>query len=70
MKKSGLVKEIRNAAKAQGLSFDLDRQGASHEIWICGDTKVPMPRHTEITATTERLIRKQLEDALGKDWWR
>lgn len=70
MKRAALIKEIKAAAKARGKTFELLRQGASHEVWICNDIRVPVPRHREITPLTERLIRTELEEALGAGWWR
>jgi mRNA interferase HicA len=50
--------------------WQLDRQGASHEIWRCGRRLVPVPRHKEIGNTMVRTIFAQLEPEIGKDWWR
>ncbi len=69
MKRRDLLAEIANAAKAAGLRFDLDRQGARHEIWNCGGFRFPMPRHNEINEITAGGIRKELEVVLGLRWW-
>lgn len=70
MKRTSLIKEIRQAAKAAGVPFELERQGASHELWRCGTVRTAIPRHGEIGPKMAFEIRRQLEPALGKNWWR
>jgi len=48
----------------------LVRQGGNHEIWSCASTLVTIPRHREINELAAQAIMKDLEVALGKDWWR
>jgi hypothetical protein len=52
------------------MEFELVRQGASHEIWRCGTITVPIPRHGEIGPKMAFEIRRSLDPALGRDWWR
>ena len=70
MKRHELLWGIARAARAQGVVWQLHRQGASHEIWRCGKTLVPVPRHKEIGNTMAWTIFAQLEPEIGKDWWR
>lgn len=46
------------------------RQGGRHEVWLCGRTKVTIPRHREINEITAQAIFKTLEAELGHAWWR
>jgi len=48
----------------------MERQGKRHEIWRCGSTTFPVPRHREINELTAVGILKDLEGELGKDWWK
>ena len=52
------------------LPWELERQGANHEIWRCASTRVPIPRHAEIADRLARRIFAELEDDLGVQWWR
>jgi len=71
VKRVDLVREIRRAAKARGLTFEpIARTGGPHEMWICDGVRVPVPRHTELSSGVELSIRKDLEEVLGKGWWR
>lgn len=46
------------------------RFGNSHDIWTIGNSRIPIPRHSEINGKTAREIRKECEKELGKEWWR
>ena len=45
-------------------------QGARHEKWLVGETRITIPRHREINELTVRSILKHLEAEFGKEWWR
>lgn len=60
MKKKALEKEIRKLAKRYGTKAGIDRQGGSHEIWVCAGFKFSMPRHREINERTAQTILKDL----------
>ncbi|BDH08943.1 MULTISPECIES: type II toxin-antitoxin system HicA family toxin [Streptomyces] len=70
MKYRDLIKKIRDAAKPRGVAFDLVRQKGSHQTWVCGSTRVVIPKHTEINELTGQGICKALEPELGEGWWR
>ena len=70
MKRVELIRRARRAAGAAGLHFGLVRQGGSHEIWACGETRVTLPRHREINEQTVARIAHELEGELGRDWWK
>ncbi|MGW2916904.1 type II toxin-antitoxin system HicA family toxin [Streptomyces angustmyceticus] len=70
MKYRDLIKKIRDAAKARGVAFELVRQKGSHQTWVCGNTRVVIPKHTEINELTGQGICKTLEPELGEGWWR
>jgi len=58
VKRHQLLRGIAKAARAKGVVWQLDRQGAGHEIWRCGRTSVPVPRHKEIAdSVTKTLFR-------------
>ncbi len=64
------MRRIARAAKARHLVWRREREGRRHEIWLCGSTEFPVPRHKEINEFTAESIMKELETELGKDWWR
>jgi hypothetical protein len=70
MKRSELIRRIRRAARPAGLTFEFDRQGKEHELWVCGRAKVSIPRHREINERTAEGICRDLEPELGEGWWR
>lgn len=70
MKHRDLIKKIRDAAKAQGIPFEQLRQKGSHQYWVCGNTPVVIPKHTEVNERTGQSICKTLEPELGEGWWR
>jgi hypothetical protein len=64
MKRDDLLRRVARAARR------LERQGANHEVWICGPVNMTAPRHREINEMTAIGICRTLEKALGKGWWR
>jgi hypothetical protein len=53
------------------VDFHLLRQGARHEIWMCGHVLIPIPRHRELDEmTVEDGIFRRAEPVLGEGWWR
>jgi hypothetical protein len=70
VKRHELLGRIAKVARAQGIAWQLDRQGAGHEIWRCGRTAVVVPRHKEISDELARAVFTDLEAEFGKGWWR
>lgn len=70
MKRTDLLRKIARAADAKGQDLLLVREGASHSIYRCGPQNIVVPRHREINEITARAIMRDLEDVLGKDWWK
>lgn len=50
--------------------MELRREGSRHTIFAVGTFEFPVPRHSEINEYTAQAILKDLEQELGKDWWR
>lgn len=65
MKRTDLIRTIRKQAKAAGVSFELMREGANHEVWQIGGAQVMIPRHRELNAYTARGILADVERELG-----
>ena len=70
MKRTDHVREIRLAARGAGLELRLIREGAEHEIWLCGDVQIAIPRHRELTPGVVGNNRHKLITVLGDGWWR
>ena len=70
MRRADLIRRVRQAAKLRHRTWALHREGREHDIWMCGGTKVAIPRHREINPYTAEAIFKDLEAELGENWWR
>ncbi|MBT8223990.1 MAG: type II toxin-antitoxin system HicA family toxin [Dactylosporangium sp.] len=70
VKRTDLLRKIADAASAANIEFTLVREGGSHSIFQCGSQRVVVPRHREINELTTRGILRDLDDQLGKDWWK
>lgn len=65
-----MIKRISTAAKSQGLTWELERQGANHEVWSVDGLMIPIARHREFGNRVAEMIWKECEARLGEDWWR
>ncbi len=70
MKRADLIRKITEAAAGKGIDMALVREGGKHSIYRCGTQNVSIPRHREINEHTARGIMRDLDDVLGKDWWK
>jgi mRNA interferase HicA len=70
VKRRDLIKRIREAARARGLTLELVREGSKHSVFAVGGFEFTVPRHGEINEYTAHAIMKDLADQLGEDWWR
>lgn len=68
-KQRELLKRVRNAAKARGLTFELERRGGNHDVYSLDGLRVIVPRHREIGNQMATVIYRQCEPKLGKRWW-
>ena len=69
MKRTAVLKKIRQAAKAAGVEyreFELKRHTGLH----VGQVRTTIGRHNEIKEGDAQALYKQLEPALGKGWWK
>jgi hypothetical protein len=69
-KRTEVVKKITQAAKANGMSFIVKREGGNHTIYSLDGAMIPVARHTEISNRDALGIYKECEVKLGKGWWR
>jgi hypothetical protein len=66
-----IVKRISQEAKRQGQTFEFDREGANHSVWLLnGSTMIPIPRHRQVGEQLTEKIYKEFQDMLGTGWWR
>jgi mRNA interferase HicA len=70
VKRRDLIRKISEAAKNGGVDFGSVREKGPHSIYRCGTQNVVIPRHREIAELTAQGIMRDLDDVLGKDWWR
>ncbi|QIX48956.1 MULTISPECIES: hypothetical protein [Rhodococcus] len=68
-KRRDILKNLRNAAKAAGLTVEVT-EGGRHTIVTIDGLMIPVPRHNEIKELTTTAIYKEAADKLGKDWWK
>lgn len=69
MKRRAIIKKIREGAAAAGVPVTFT-EGTRHTLINCGGLQTTLGRHNEVADLMARVIFKQLEPALGKDWWR
>lgn len=70
MKRADLLKRIARASKRRGHTWSFVRPGAEHHVYRCGEVEVSIPRHREIGEGRALDIVHDLQDELGKGWWR
>lgn len=68
MKRSAVIKKIRQGAKNAGAAFEMSEL-TRHTGIRCGGVATTVPRHNEITEQMAETIYKQLAPALGERWW-
>jgi hypothetical protein len=68
MKRRAVLKIIRREAKRQGVGF-LEYERTNHTGIRVGDVETVIARHIEIHDIAVIKLFKQIEPALGKDWW-
>jgi hypothetical protein len=61
MKRDELLRRVARVARRRGAVWRLERQGANHEVWICGPVNVTVPRPREINEMTAIGICRTLE---------
>ncbi len=66
MKRTELIRSLRQYAKAADVVFEMIREGANHEVWSFGGSRLTIPRHREINEFTARAILKDARDSLGE----
>jgi hypothetical protein len=70
MKRRDVIKKIGDTAKRRGLSWELDRNGANHDVYTLDGLVIPIPRHREIGEQLAVALFKECESKLGRRWWR
>jgi hypothetical protein len=71
MKRTALIRKVREAAKNAGIRWELVASKGNHEKWRLGATvQVAIPRHSEINEITAEAILKDTEAELGARWWK
>lgn len=68
MKRTAVIKAIKQAARAQGLDFQRVEL-SNHTGIIVGDSPSTIGRHREIDEVTVGKFYKQFERVLGEAWW-
>jgi mRNA interferase HicA len=70
VKTASAIKKIAARAKSCGVTWRFVRHGGCHDLWCCGTTTVPIPRHRELGERLAEGIFRDLASELGDDWWR
>ena len=70
MTRAAFIRQVRAQAKSRDVPWRMVRQGAEHEVWMCGPVLVAIPRHRELTRGVVKDVRRKLEGILGKEWWK
>lgn len=61
---------ISQAAQLGGLEWVMVREGANHTVYALDGLRIPIPRHRDIDPQMARVIYKECEPKMGKDWWK
>ncbi|KAB1950026.1 ribonuclease PH [Brevibacterium linens] len=69
MKRTAVLKKLKQAAKAAGKDFSLTEL-TNHTGVTVGQTRSTLGRHSEIDDVTARKFFDQYAKELGKGWWR
>ncbi len=67
MKRSQVIKRLREAARAAGLDMEVVEL-TRHTGIIVGGHRSTLGRHSEVDEITVVKFFKQYEDVLGKEW--
>ncbi|MHA3683516.1 ribonuclease PH [Leucobacter sp. HY1908] len=69
MKRTAVLKKLRNEAKKSGVSY-AETELTNHTGIKIGNTKSTLGRHNEIDDLTARKFFDQFAAEFGKGWWR
>ena len=69
MKRSSVLKRLKDQAKGAGLAFSV-REGTRHTLVTVGDTTRTLGRHAEVPDGTAHAFFDQFADEFEKGWWR
>lgn len=69
MKRGEIIRKIRKAAKAAGVTVEIDEL-TNHTGLTVGGVSTTVSRSTSDFGQMAEVIFKQLEPALGEGWWR
>jgi mRNA interferase HicA len=67
MKRTDLIKRLRQIADDSDVVFALVREGANHEIWSFNGQRLSIPRHREINEYTARGIITTAQQTLEEE---
>lgn len=70
MRRRELLRTIAAEAADQGLSWELVRAGANHDIYRLDGLMIPIARHTDFGRRYVEKVLRECEVKLGKGWWR
>lgn len=69
MKRGAVLEKIRKAARQAGV-VHAEVERTNHTGLQVGAVRTTISRHNEIAEGTAEGLYRQLQPALGKDWWR
>ncbi len=69
MKRAAALKKIRKAAKDAGVMYQ-EEERTRHTGLMVGQVRTTLGRHSEVAEGTAEALYKQLQPALGKEWWK
>lgn len=70
MNRREVIKRIGKAAKAAGLKWEVQREGANHTVYSLDGLRIPISRGSSLDDGYARMVFKECEPKLGKGWWR
>lgn len=70
MKRRDVIRRLHQAAHDADVEVTIVRDTGPHTIYAVGGQRVSIPRHREVQQGTAEAIFRQVENVLGKGWWR
>lgn len=70
MKRRDVIGRIAKAAKQEGITWKIAREGGRHTVYSLNGLMIPIARHSEIDDRMAETIFKECEPELGRRWWK
>lgn len=70
MKRRELLSKIAAEAARRGITWELARNGARHDVYRLGGKLIPVERHRELDNSYAEMIYRECGEVFGPRWWK